>query len=114
MNLKTCGQFEDAVLMAMVISALESGVRTLGRSEEVYRVTAMSLQRWVRINGKPGWNGLKKLYPQTAPKEKKKRKAAAKTGEKQTKKKKWSGCKTRKNRKRTCVTTRPDRKRTVV
>jgi hypothetical protein len=46
----------------------------------------MSLQKWVRINGRPGWKELKRLYPQTAPKEKKKRKAAAKTGEKQTKK----------------------------
>jgi hypothetical protein len=87
MNLKTCNQFEDAVLMAMVISALESGVRTMGKFEEVYHVTEASLKNWVRYNGRPGWKELKRLYPQTAPKEKKKRKAAAKTGEKQTKEK---------------------------
>jgi hypothetical protein len=74
--------------MAMIISALESGVRTLRKFEEVYRVTENSLQSWVRRNGRPGWKRLKELYPRTAPKEKKKRKAAAKTGEEQTKKKK--------------------------
>ena len=63
----------------------------MGKFEEVYHVTEVSLKNWVRKNGRPGWKELKRLYPQTAPKEKKNRQAVPKTGEQQTKKKEPSG-----------------------
>jgi hypothetical protein len=43
---------------------------------------------WLKRNGKPSWKELKEMHPLTAPKKNKKRKAAAKTGEKQAKKRK--------------------------
>jgi hypothetical protein len=88
MNLRTCSQIEDAELMAMIISALGSGVRSTRAFAEVYSATEGSLRSWVGRNGGPSWKELKKLHPLTAPKKNKKRKAAAKTGEKQTKKRK--------------------------
>jgi hypothetical protein len=72
--------------MAMVISALDSGVRSVRGSEEVHRVPVKSLECWVEKNGRPSWTELKELHGPPAPKKKKKRKAVAKTGEKQTKK----------------------------
>jgi hypothetical protein len=84
-------QFNDNELMVMIISALGSGVRTMREVADLNRVTAKSLEWWVEKNGRPSWGQLKKLYPRTAPKEKKKRKAVPKTGEQQTKKKEPSG-----------------------
>jgi hypothetical protein len=88
MNLRTCSQFEDNELMAMIISALGSGARSMRGFEEVHRVTVKSLECWVGKNGRPSWTELKELHGPPAPKKKKKRKAVAKTGEEQTKKRK--------------------------
>jgi hypothetical protein len=88
MNLRTCSQIDEDELMAMIISALESGVRTMSKFEKVHRVTVPSLRSWVGRNGRPSWTELQNRHPLTAPKKNKKRKAVAKTGEKQTKKKK--------------------------
>jgi hypothetical protein len=87
MNLRTASHFNDNELVVMIISALGSGVRTVREVADLNRVTEGSLRNWLVRNGGPSWGQLKKLYPRTAPKEKKKRKAVPKTGEQQTKKK---------------------------
>jgi hypothetical protein len=93
MNLRTASQFKDGELMAMVTSALKLGVQSVREFAKAHSVTFGSLQRWVRHDGRPGWKRLKELHgptvTPTAPKKTtKKRKAVAKTGEKQTKKRK--------------------------
>ena len=87
MKMRTCSQIDDNELMAMIISALESGVRSMSKFEKVHRVTVRSLEHWVGCNGRPSWTELKNMHPLTARKKNKKRKAVEK-GEKQTKNKK--------------------------
>jgi hypothetical protein len=82
-------QFDDDTLMAMITCALESGVRSMKEFANVHSITYGSINMWLIRNGKPSWTELKELHGPTAPKKTtKKRKAAAKTGEKQTKKRK--------------------------
>jgi hypothetical protein len=66
MNLRTCSQIDDNELMAMIISALESGVRSMSKFQKVHRVTGVrSLEHWVGQNGRPSWTELKNMHPLT-------------------------------------------------
>jgi hypothetical protein len=85
MNMRTCAHFDDEVLMAMITSALESGVRSMKEFANLHSITLPSLKHWVGQNGRPGWKELKNMHPLTACKKNKKRKAVV---EKQTKNKK--------------------------
>ena len=85
MNMRTCAHFDDEVLMAMITSALESGVRSMSKFANLHSITLPSLGKWVNHNGRPSWTELKNMHPLTARKKNKKRKAVV---EKQTKNKK--------------------------
>jgi hypothetical protein len=93
MNLRTASQFKDGELMPMITSALKLGVQSLREIAKAHSVTYGSLESWVGRDGRPSWTRLKELHGPTvtpiAPKKTtKKRKVVAKTGEKQTKKRK--------------------------
>jgi len=92
MHLRTAGQFKDGELMDKITSALKLGVQSLREFADAHSVTWQSLRSWIRNKGRPGWKRLKELHgptvTPTAPKKTtKKRKAVAKPGGKQKKKK---------------------------